>query len=229
MEKIAKLGKGLILIRDEKKYRTIISVIYNDKETEISNVKKNGSNFMESYFCTYVTYNEHYIVSYTRGNMISQRPVNIEGAYSIEEHRLVNLKNDSVKKLIKNMLVTKKEFDLAEVLQEINKVDLGLLDDKEKYELEYYLTAGNKKISHEKVVKYILSKYPQLKEYTELKDIISVSEYRRIEKLLDNQIFSFHTMTQDIDFVESYKEELNKDSFMGLNLLENELQLKLKK
>ena len=101
------------------------------------------------------------------------------------------------------MLIFKKGFELANVLQEINEPDLGILDEIEKEDLRTYLTIGNKDIPHEQIIDYILSTYPQLKNYTNLEGPLSVVEYRNISDNLEKKTFYFHIMEQDLGLIQS--------------------------
>ena len=100
------------------------------------------------------------------------------------------------------MLIAKRGFDLANVLSEINNSDLELLNEDEKEDLSRFLTSGNKGIPHTDVINYILQFYPQLKKYTELKDKLSVSEYRNIGEELNESTFWFYAIPQELTFLQ---------------------------
>ena len=135
--------------------------------------------------------------------MINQIPLNIEAAYSIKNKKLLNMTNKKIKVLLEYMLIAKKGFDLANVLSEVNSNDLGLLSEDEKDDLRRYLTLGNDAISHEDVINYILQLYPQLKKYVDLKDKLFISEYRAIEEELGESTFWFHSIPQELTFLQS--------------------------
>ena len=103
------------------------------------------------------------------------------------------------KVLLEYMLICKRGFDLANVLQEINEQDLGVLEEIEKEDLRTYLTAGNKDIPQEQVIDHILSTYSELKDYTNLEGPLSVLQYRNIADNLENTIFKFH-----INYIDTY-------------------------
>ena len=134
--------------------------------------------------------------------MINQIPLNIEAAYNIKEKRLIEL-DKKTKVLLEYMLICKKGIELANVLQEINEQDLGVLESIEKEDLRTYLTSGNNDISQEQVINHNLSTYPELKDYTNLEGSLSVLQYRNIADNLENTIFKFHIMEQDLGFIQS--------------------------
>lgn len=164
MEKITDIKENLQVKEIFKKGRTIIFVIYDDKEILLSDIKT------DDYFWNKWISDDNYIVAYSRGCMVNQIPLNIEAAYSIKNKRLLDLSNKKIKVLLEYMLIAKRGFDLANVLSEINNSDLELLNEDEKEDLSRFLTSGNKGIPHTDVINYILQFYPQLKKYTELKD-----------------------------------------------------------
>ena len=194
MKHYIKLNKDLTIEQIKKRNRTIISVINDKEKILLSDIETNN------YYWNKFVFNDTYVIAYSRGCMINPIPLNIEAAYNIKEKRIITL-NDKIKVLLEYMLISKKGFELENVLQEINEQDLGVLEEIEKEDLRTYLTAGNKNITHEKVINYILSTYPQLQEYTNLQGPLSVSNYRNILDNLDNNVFNFHIMEQDLGFI----------------------------
>lgn len=190
------LNNGLTIEQIKRINRTIISVIDGKEKIHLSDIKTND------YFWSKFVFNDTYVVAYSRGCMINQIPLNIEAAYNIKDKRLIEL-DKKTKVLLEYMLICKKGFELANVLQEINEQDLGVLEEIEKEDLRTYLTAGNKDIPQEEVINYILSTYPQLQKYTNLQGPLSVSNYRNILDNLNNKIFNFHIMEQDLGFIQS--------------------------
>ena len=195
MKYYIKLSEDLTIEQIKKRNRTIISVIDGKEKILLSDIKTND------YFWSKFVFNDTYIVAYSRGCMVNQIPLNIEAAYNIKEKRLIDL-DERTKVLLEYMLICKKGFDLAYVLQEINKEDLGVVDTEETEYLRTYLTSGNKNITQEEVINYILNTYPELKDYTNLKGPLSVVEYRNIKNKLTNSKFSFHIMEQDLRFAQ---------------------------
>ena len=206
MEKITDIKENLQVKEIIKKRRTIISVIDDGKEILLSDIKT------DDYFWNKWIFDDNYIVAYSRGCMINQIPLNIEAAYSIKNQRLLDISNKKIKVLLEYMLIAKRGFDLANVLSEINCVDLGLLNEDEKEDLSRFLTLGNKGIPHADVINYILKFYPQLKKFTELKDKLSVSEYRNIGEELNKSTFWFHAIPQELTFLQiSTSDELSSN------------------
>ena len=195
MKTYTKINEEIIIEQINKRDRTTISVIYDNEKTILSDVKT------YSHFWNKVIFNDTYIVAYSRGCFVNPIPLNIEAAYNIKEKRIITL-NEKIKVLLEYMLISKKGFELANVLQEINEQDLGVLEEIENEDLRTYLTGGNKNITHEEVINYILNTYPELKEYTNLQGPLSVSNYRNILDNLDNKVFNFHIMEQDLGFIQ---------------------------
>lgn len=206
MEKITNIKENLQVKEVIKKKRTIISVIDNGQEILLSDIKT------DDYFWNKWIHDDNYIVAYSRGCMINQIPLNIEAAYSIKNKRLLDMSNKKIKVLLEYMLIGKRGFELANVLSEINNNDLGLLSEDEKEDLSRFLTLGNKNISHEDIINYILQVYPKLKKYMEIKNKLSVSEYRNIKEELNESTFWFHAIPQELTFLEnSTSDELSSD------------------
>ena len=205
MEKITKINDSLSVKEDNRKNRTIISVIDGDKEVLLSDIET------DDYFWNKWVYDDNYVVAYSRGCMVNQIPLTVEAAYSMKNKRLLNMKNERIKELLEFMLICKKGFDLTQILTEINSSDLGLLSDDKKDELRNYLTSGNKNINKKDIMSYILEAYPQLEKYASLTEKLSVSEYRSIREELDESTFWLHAIPQDLSFVEDVpKKKLKK-------------------
>ncbi len=208
MDKITSINEELKVKQIVEDNKTNVYVIDGDKETLLLSDMKNKDNFWTRWVC-----NDYYIVAYSRGCMIEQIPIVIESAYSIKDKKLVDLSNYKIKELLEYMIIMKKGFDLSMVLSEINTSDLGLLKKEEKPILRNYLTSGNNNIPHEDIVNYILKSYPELKKYKDLNKILSVLDYRIIEENIDTTTFWFHSMPQDLSFIENKpkKRILKKD------------------
>ena len=206
--KNTKLTSDLEVKEITKKNKRIISVIDGKKEIILSEQKTTP------YFWNKWVYDQNYIVSYTRGNTINNIPLTIEGAYNREKHSQVLLQEPERKKILEYMLIFKKRFSLAQVLEEINKEELDILLEKEKGVLENYVTAGNPSISKEMIENYILQEYPKLKDYRDLPHNLSVKDYRNIEEQHPSD-FWLHIISQDIDNLSSIPKEIT-------NLKEND-------
>ena len=196
MKQYIKLNDELFIEQIKKRNRTIISIIDGKYKILLSDIETNN------YYWNKFVFNDTYVVAYSRGCMVNPIPLNIEAAYNFKEKRIITL-NEKIKILLEYMLISKKGFELANVLQEINEQDLGVLEEIEKEDLRTYLTAGNKNITHEEIINYILNTYPELKEYTNLQGPLSVVDYRNILDNLDNKVFNFHIMEQDLGFIQS--------------------------
>ena len=195
MKEIFRLNDKTSVEKKKQFKRTIITLNKNSQKVVLSDLKTND------YFWSNVVFDENYVVVYSRGCMVNQIPLNIEAVYNIKKKRLIDL-DKKTKVLLEYMLICKRGFDLANVLQEINEQDLGILDDIEKEDLRTYLTIGNKDITQEQVINHILSTYPQLKDYTNLEGPLSVIEYRNILDKLETSTFYFHIMEQDLALIQ---------------------------
>lgn len=225
MKHYIKLNEELTIEQIKKRNRTIISVINNKEKILLSDIETNN------YYWNKFVFNDTYVIAYSRGCMINPIPLNVEAAYNIKEKIIITL-NEKIKVLLEYMLISKKGFELANVLQEINEQDLGVLEEIEKEDLRTYLTSGNKDIPQEQVTNYILSTYPQLKEYTNLEGPLSVVDYRNIADNLDNKVFNFHIMEQDLGFIQTplTLTENHPTNYNQLNIVEyNHTQKVLKK
>lgn len=182
---------------------TLINVIDNGKKIVLSDVRT-GNNFYSDF-----TYNDYYIVSYSRGN-VNERPLILHTCYSIKDGRVIDFAdplNEKLKNALENMLLTGKSFSLAHVLQELNLCDLELLVDEEKDELSNFLTAGNAEITKDDIAVHIVGRYPELLGYMNLRGPLTVAEYRQIEKELNASKFFLYAMSQDLSFLENKKED----------------------
>jgi len=196
MKHYIKLNNGLTIEQINERNRTIISVINDKEKILLLDIKTND------YFWSKFVFNDTYVVAYSRGCMYNQIPLNIKAVYNIKEKRLIDL-DKKTKVLLEYMLIFKRGFDLANVLQEINEQDLGILEEIEKEDLRTYLTIGNKDIPQGKVINHIISTYPQLKDYTNLEGPLSVVQYRNISSNFEDSTFYFHIMEQDLEHIQA--------------------------
>lgn len=136
----------------------------------------------------------------------------IKGLYSIKKHKLLNVSNLKLLELYKHMfwMGRAKEFELVFLLSEINSEDLGFLNEEEKYKYYNYLSSGNKAITHDEVVNYILKKIPKLEKYTNIRRGLSVAEYRAIAQELGAMNFKLRPIPQDLEFLQ-YDENLEPE------------------
>lgn len=174
--------------------RKKVFVNHNNKEILLANVKK-----ITEYFWVRTVNDENYIAVYSRGDMSNRIPLKIEAAYNIKNRSIVDLSNPKIKVLLEYMLICKKGFDVANVLEYINDYPLEIIDEDEKEDLAIYLTCGNTEISRTEIIKYILDNYPQLKEHMNYTEKLSVIQYRNIIDSLETDTLWFHEMPQIID------------------------------
>jgi len=130
--------------------------------------------------------------------MVNNIPLVIEAAYSVATRETVNLESEKTRTLIEYMVVSRQAFDMAEVLQTINKNNLEIVEQDKKEELKKYLTANTTCFTDDEVRMHILKHYPWLAAYTNLAGPISVIEYRKLLKDLESRVgrgyFSFYIM-----------------------------------
>ena len=198
MKRITNIKDGLSVKEIIKKNKKIMYILDEGKEKVLSVVKIDKSFYSKWIF------DDNYIVSYTRGDIINNPlSLRIEAAYSIKNKKFLDISNHQIDMILQYMLILKQSFDLAKVLSEINDADIGLLDETEKGDLNSYLTSGNKNIPQKKVTEYILQEYPILRGYTNLKANLSALEYRKIKQDIKISTFSFYIMSQDISQLEN--------------------------
>ncbi|MGM9882050.1 MAG: hypothetical protein ACI31S_04335 [Bacilli bacterium] len=153
----------------------------------------------EDYVWTYVTGDNNYIVVYSHGCTINQIPLNIGVAYNIKNRSTVNLENKKVKVLLEYMFISKKGFDIATVISFINNKDLEVTEKEEVEDFIYYLTSGNKDVTYSEILDYVLKAYLELTKYMNIKEKMSIVEYRQIVEEFDTNILRFHIMPQVVE------------------------------
>lgn len=186
------LGEQLILEIIERKNRTTVNIIDRGIKRPLARVKTS-----EYFFCK-VKLSASYLVVYTRGCMVNNIPLVIEAAYSITTREIVNLDCEKTRSLLDYMVVSRTAFDIAEVLQAINKADLEIVEQEKKYNLKRYLTADTTHFTEDEVMSHILKAYPWLVNYTNLSGPISVIGYRNLIKEIQEKagedLLRFHIM-----------------------------------
>lgn len=207
MKREIKINDNLSVEENKKRKRTITSIIEDGERKILTDIET------DDYFWSKVIYNENYVVVYSRGYMVNQIPLNVEAAYDIKEKRMLDLSNKKLKVLLEYMFISTRGFELTDILTFINDEDLKILDEESKDDLKRILTCGNNKITDEEVIKYILSKYPILANYRNLKGPLTVIDYKNIEEEIGQEIFRFHLMPQSLKFLEEINlEDTNEDN-----------------
>ena len=207
MKREIKVNDNLSIEENKKRKRTITSIIEDGERKILTDIET------DDYFWSKVVFDENYIVVYSRGCMVNQIPLNIEAAYDIKEKRMLDLSNKKLKVLLEYMFISTRGFELTDILTFINDEDLKILDEESKDDLKRILTSGNNKITDEEVIKYILSKYPILANYRNLKGPLTVIDYKNIEEEIGQEIFRFHLMPQRLKFLEQINlEDTNEDN-----------------
>lgn len=219
MKDIKYINKNLFIKSVERAKRTKIFVNHDGKEILLADVEKIAENFWIR-----TVYDENYIVVYSRGDMSNQIPLYIEAAYNIKNKSIVNL-SGKTRILLEYMLICKKRFDLASVLQYINNCPLLLVPEDSEEEFVRYLTCDNMDVPREEIIKYILKNYPELEKYMNYTDILSVIEYKKIVKSFGKNVLSFHIMPQLIDL--SPVEMKRLKSIDGLDEVTREIEQEL--
>lgn len=207
MKRTIKINKNLSIEETKKRKRTITTVIEGGQRKILADIETTD------YFWSKFIFDENYIVVYSRGCMLNQIPLNIEAAYDIKEKRMLDLSNKKLKVPLEYMFISTRGFELPDILTFINDEDLKILDEESKGDLKRILTCGNNKITDEEVTKYILSKYPILEKYRNLKGPLTVIDYKNIEEEIGRKIFRFHLMPQSLKFLEEIDlEDTNEDN-----------------
>lgn len=194
MKNITHINKSLFIESAGSLNKRKAFVNHDGKKILLADVEKIAENFWIR-----TVYDENYIVVYSRGDMSNQIPLYIEAAYNIKNKSIVNLSDNKTRELLEYMLICKKGFNLATVLQYINNYPLLLVSEDSEEELVRYLTCDNMEIPRGEIIKYILKNYPELEKYMNYTDILSVMEYKKIVKSFGNNVLSFHRMPQIID------------------------------
>lgn len=203
MKTNVKINENLNVEVNKKINRTIIALNKNGEKIVLSDLKT------DECFFSNVKFDENYVVVYSRGCMANQIPLKVEAAYNIKTNCILDVKNDiKLAKELEYMLISKWGFDITTIISVINQSDLKIAEEDEIEHITRYLTNGNKEITKEEIAKYILSIYPELAKYQNLNPSISVLEYKRILKEIDNNILFFHKMPQIIDSSEE-KQKFN--------------------
>lgn len=206
MKKIFQLNGTTNVEKITRYKRTTITLNKNSQKVVLSDLKTND------YFWSDIVFDENYVVVYSRGCMINRIPLNIEVAYDLKEERMLDLSNKKIKILLEYMFISKRGFELTEILTFINKKDLQILDEESKGELKRILTIGNDSITDDEVINYILKNYPIFLNYRNLKEPLTVTEYKNIEKEIGQDIFRFHLMPQNLKFIEKENQVVEKQT-----------------
>lgn len=157
---------------------------------------------LNNYFNQICTDEEYYITTDYNEEIVA--------LYSIKNHRFLDISNEKLINLYKYMFYSGKKFELAYILSLINENDLRIINEDEKNYLSNYLNSGNKNISRKEIVDYILKGFPNLEKYTNLKEGLSVLEYRNIAKDIGEMVIKLRAIRQDLDFIER-DDELKKE------------------
>ena len=126
MKEIFRLNDKTSVEKKKQFKRTIITLNKNSQKVVLSDLKTND------YFWSNVVFDENYVVVYSRGCMVNQIPLNIEAAYDIKEERLLDLSYKKLKVILEYMFISKRGFELTDILTFINKEDLQILDEESK-------------------------------------------------------------------------------------------------
>ena len=207
MKREIKVNNNLSIEENKKRKRTITSIIEDGQRKILADIET------DDYFWSKVIFDENYIVVYSRGCMVNQIPLNVEAAYDIKEKRMLDLSNKKLKVLLEYMFISTRGFELTDILTFINDEDLKILDEESKGDLKRILTSGSNKITDDEVIEYIISKYPILANYRNLKGPLTVIDYKNIEEEIGQEIFNFHLMPQSLKFLEQINlEDTNEDN-----------------
>ena len=130
MKEIYKLNDAISVEKKKQFKRTIITLNNNSQKVVLSDLKT------DDYFWSNVVFDENYVVVYSRGCMVNQIPLNIEAAYDIKEGRMLDLSYKKLKVILEYMFISKRGFELTDILTFINNEDLQILDEESKGDLK---------------------------------------------------------------------------------------------
>ena len=201
-----KIEEGIYLEQIYSQYGgyLTINVLDDGKRTELIS---GATDYTDFSICTEKPYYIVNIAGFPRRSWHNCSEFRVNAAYDTNKHRLIDLSNDRIRESITHMFLSK-SFSFEQVLQEINKVDLGVINDEQKNILHDYITSGNKNITHEQVVEFILMIWPQFSKYANIDHQLKVFEYIDIKHGFHNEYW-LTAMLQDLSFLEEdlYKNE----------------------
>lgn len=131
--------------------------------------------------------------------MVNKIPLKIEAAYNIRTGRIVDLSNDKTKVLLQYMLISKKCFDVATVIEYINDYPLGIANKESVHHFIKYLTSGNSNISREAIINHILNQHSELENHMNYRGNLTLFQYKNIIYSLNNYALGFNIMPQIIE------------------------------
>ena len=173
---ITKINDNIMVIENKEENRTTFSIINNGKETLLSSFKT------DEYYWHKMVYDDNYIVTYSRGCMHNQLPLKVNVVYSINKGKIIDFSGRE--ELFEYMFICKKCFSIKKIISLLNN---GTVDYDD---LVKYLTSGNQDITHEEIVNYILTTYPDLKEYLNFKGDLNT---------IEDVYYFFYSMHQDLE------------------------------
>ena len=187
-----KINDELYIELNKKNNETIISIINNNLKIVLSKMKTDCT------FSTNFVYDKNYIVIYSKGSSINNIPLNIEVVYDIKRNITINLSDNKIKNIFKNILIYKRGFNLVDILSSLNTFYIDTDDDDDVHNnFRTYITSNNKNISDEEFINYVISNYPKLKKYIGL-GVIPYSIYSKIEDDFGTDTLWFNIMPQDV-------------------------------
>ena len=191
MKDVKRINSTVKVERNLRRLTTEIAVLVNGERTVLANLKTSD------YFWLKYEKNDRYIVVYSRGCMANQIPLKVEAVYDIKNQKVVEVTKAN-KVIFEYMVLARKRFDLATVIEYINDSLLNIASAEETQDFHRYLTAGNEKITREQVKEYIMSCYPILMVHADYDYILTVMEYRALEESIGTPL-AFHIMPEGLD------------------------------
>ena len=187
MKTLRTIREGIMLEINKKIIKTIVSIIVDGNKVQLCKVDDTDENFWVGY-----SFNENYLVVYSRGCMANQIPLKVEAVFDITNKRVISVTNKN-KVIFEYLCIVKKGICLPVVLEFLNDSKLEVCDEDEVLDFVRYITAGNTDIANDAIKAYILKKHPFLEKFMDIQKPLTVKEYR---KLVADQpeILKFHIM-----------------------------------
>lgn len=200
MMDIIKINDSISIEVKKSEFRTVITLSRNGEKIILSD------SYTDYAIMCNVAYDDNYIVVYLKDNTINQFPLEIKCAYNIKTNTFLNVRrNFELVENLEMMLINKRMFNIEPVIIWLNQkdIELGFQDETER--LIDYLTNGNKNITRDEIVSYILKEYPVLSNYLGL-------TLMDCKKALDDtrgKCLFLHKMPQIVDTTEDRIQPIN--------------------
>jgi hypothetical protein len=177
----------------------------------ISKVIYKLENVDTDYYCNFIR-DGNYIIIFTSRVVDEEDPAymtrfnKITAVYDLSTNETLELTEDTLYR-IHDMYLTKTYFSIEIVLSLLTGRYFTLDKPKVAY-FKNYITSFNENITDEEIRKYIISCYPELANFQNIKSLLL--NRRKINDVLHQDRLSFRPIKQDIKEYSNFYEEKNK-------------------